>query len=83
MNFLGNRCRCPLTGLAENFAAASGSVTDIYLPGFFASHLVLIHVPLLALVLSLHVRNFLRRSEHEERVSSLYACFYLVSHPVG
>ncbi len=60
--FLGNRCRCPLTGLAEHLGAASGSVTDIYLPGFLASHLVLIHVPLLALALCLHVRNFLRRS---------------------
>jgi len=60
--FLGNRCRCPLTGLAENLGAASGSVTDLYLPGFLASHLVLIHVPLLALALCLHVRNFLRRS---------------------
>jgi hypothetical protein len=61
--FLGNRCRCPLTGLAENLGAAGGSVTDIYLPGFLASHLVLIHVPLLALALCLHVRNFLRRYE--------------------
>ena len=60
--FLGNRCRCPLTGLAEHLGAASGSVTDIYLPAFLASHLVLIHVPLLALALCLHVRNFLRRS---------------------
>jgi len=68
--FLGNRCRCPLTGLAEHLGAASGSVTDIYLPGFLASHLVLIHVPLLALALCLHVRNFLRGQEHEERVSS-------------
>ncbi len=33
--FLGNRCRCPLTGLAENLGAASGSVTDIYLPQAF------------------------------------------------
>ena len=60
--FLGNRRRCPLTGLAKNLGARSGSVTDIYLPGFLASHLVLIHVPLLALALYLHVRNFLRRS---------------------
>ena len=64
--FLGNRCRCPLTGLAENLGADSGSVTDIYLPGFLASHLVLIHMPLLALALCLHVRNFLApRQEHE------------------
>ena len=67
--FLGNRCRCPLTGLAEHLGAAHGSVTDIYLPGFLASHLVLIHVPLLALALFLHVRNFLAvGQEHEEQV---------------
>lgn len=59
--FLGNRCRCPLTALAKELGATSGSVTDIYLPGFLASHLVLIHVPLLALALCLHVRNFRRQ----------------------
>jgi len=58
--FLVNRCRCPLTKLAENLGATSGSVTDIYLPHFLASHLVGIHVPLLALALCLHVRTFLR-----------------------
>jgi hypothetical protein len=60
--FLGNRCHCPLTGLAEDLGAARGSVTDIYLPGFLAANLVWIHMPLLALVLCLHARNFLRRS---------------------
>lgn len=59
--FLGNRCRCPLTGLAEKLGATSGSVTDISLPGFLASHLVLIHVPLLTLALCLHIRNFRRQ----------------------
>ncbi|HZU01419.1 MAG TPA: hypothetical protein VFA10_17245, partial [Ktedonobacteraceae bacterium] len=60
--FLGNRRRCPLTGLAQNLGATSGSVTDIYLPGFLASNLVWIHVPLLALALYLHTRNFLQRT---------------------
>ena len=59
--FLGNRCRCPLTGLAEDLGAASGSVTDIYLPRWLASNLVWIHIPLLVLTLWLHARNFLRR----------------------
>jgi hypothetical protein len=58
--FVGNRCRCPLTGLAKNLGASSGSVTDIYLPSFLASNLVPIHVPLLALAMGLHARNFLR-----------------------
>ena len=79
--FLGNRCSCPLTGLAENLGAASGSVSDIYLPGFFASHLVLIHVPLLALALCLHVRNFRRQVKSMSR-ESLPARFHLVAHRV-
>ena len=61
--FLGNRCRCPLTGLAHKLGDAHGSVTDIYLPDFLASNLPLIHVPLLALALFLHVRNVLRKSK--------------------
>jgi F420H(2)-dependent quinone reductase len=60
--FVGNRCRCPLTGLAEELGATRGSVTDIYLPRWLASNLVPIHVPLLALALYLHTRNFLRQS---------------------
>ncbi len=61
--FVGNRCRCPLTGLEEALGATRDSVTDIYLPRWLASHLVPIHVPLLALALCLHTRNFLRRSK--------------------
>ncbi len=60
--FLGNRCRCPLTGMAQALGATRGSVTDIYLPQWLASNLVPIHVPLLALALYLHARNFLQRS---------------------
>jgi hypothetical protein len=60
--FVGNRCRCPLTGLAEDLGATRGSVTDIYLPRWLASNLVPIHVPLLALALYLHTRNLLRQS---------------------
>jgi len=58
--FLGNGCRCPLTGLAEDLGAAHGSVTDIYLPRWLASNLVSIHVPLLVLALYLHAKNFLQ-----------------------
>jgi hypothetical protein len=61
--FLGNRCRCPLTGLAEDLGSGSGSVTDIYLPKFFAANLPLIHVPLVALALYLHIRNLRRQSD--------------------
>ncbi len=67
--FVGNRCRCPLTRVAEALGAACGSVTDIYLPLWLASYIVPIHVPLLALALSLHARNFLRRSRAGAPVS--------------
>ncbi len=62
--FLGNRCRCPLTGLAEELGAGSGSVTDIYLPKFLATNLPWIHVPLVMLALYLHIRNLLLQSAH-------------------
>ena len=59
--FAGNGFRCPLTELAERCGAQSGSVTDIYLPKWFAHNMPAIHTPLLALMTYLHVRN-LRRS---------------------
>jgi hypothetical protein len=55
--FAGNGFRCPLTGLAEAAGAAHGSVTDIYLPRWFARNLPAIHVPLLVLLAWLHWRN--------------------------
>ncbi len=41
--FAANGFRCPLTQLAENFGAADGSVTDIWLPRWFARNLPAIH----------------------------------------
>jgi hypothetical protein len=54
--YLGNGCRCPLTGLAERLGAAEGSVTDIYLPHWLAANLARIHVPLIAAAVYLHTR---------------------------
>lgn len=59
--FAGNGFRCPLTGLAESAGAASGSVTDVYLPRWFARNLPAIHLPLLALIGWLHLRTPRRR----------------------
>ena len=64
--FAGNRCRCPLTKLAERYGARSGSVTDIYLPKWFAHNMPAIHAPLLVLMAYLHARN-LRRSRQARR----------------
>jgi hypothetical protein len=52
--FVTNRCRCPLTQLAERLGAPRGSVTHIYLPRWFAHNLPALHVPLIALAVYLH-----------------------------
>jgi hypothetical protein len=44
--FLGNGARCPLTSVAEEMGAEHGSVTDIFLPRWFAKSLPVLHVPL-------------------------------------
>lgn len=59
--FAANGFRCPLTDVAESLGAESGSVTDIYLPRWFAHNLPAIHVPLIVLAVYLHVRNLRRR----------------------
>jgi hypothetical protein len=55
--FAGNGFRCPLTGLAVRLGAQNGSVTDIFLPKWFAHNLPVIHAPLIVLTVYLHTRN--------------------------
>jgi hypothetical protein len=50
---------CPLTSVARRLGDESGSVTDIYLPRWFARNLPAIHVPLIVLAVALHRRNIL------------------------
>ena len=59
--FAANGFRCPLTELATRYGAESGSVTDIYLPKWFAHNLPAIHAPLLVLMAWLHGRHLRRR----------------------
>ena len=59
--FAGNGFRCPLTQVAERLGAERGSVTDIYLPRWFARNLPAIHVPLIVLATFLHARNLRTR----------------------
>ena len=61
LTFVANRCRCPLTQLAERLNARHGSVTDLYLPAWLARNLPAIHVPLITLAVVLHARNLRRR----------------------
>jgi hypothetical protein len=55
--FAANGFHCPLTQLAQRYGAERGSVTDIYLPTWFAKNLPAIHAPLLVLMTYLHARN--------------------------
>jgi hypothetical protein len=47
--------KCPLTRLAESLGAADGSVSDIFLPRWFAEHLFDICTPLSAVACSIIV----------------------------
>jgi hypothetical protein len=58
--FAANGFRCPLTDVAESLGADDGSVTDIFLPRWFAHSLPAIHVPLILLTAYLHGRNLRR-----------------------
>jgi hypothetical protein len=55
--FAGNGFRCPLTDVAERLGADQASITDIYLPRWFAHNLPAIHVPLVIAAAYLHARN--------------------------
>jgi hypothetical protein len=63
--YAGNGFRCPLTGLAEDLGAESGSVTDIFLPDWLARNIANIYAPLYVVALILHGRNLRRRSAAE------------------
>jgi hypothetical protein len=58
--FAVNGFRCPLTDIAGHLGAEHASVTDIYLPRWFARNLPAIHVPLILLAAFLHGRNLRR-----------------------
>jgi hypothetical protein len=55
--FAANGFRCPLTDIARRLGDEHGSVTDIYLPAWFAHSLPAIHAPLVVAAVFLHARN--------------------------
>lgn len=64
--FAGNGFHCPLTAVAQRRGDSTGSVTEIYLPKWFAHNLPAIHVPLIVLAVAVHWRNLrghFRRSQ--------------------
>ena len=69
--FAGNGFHCPLTAVARELGDSSGSVTDIYLPRWFARNLPAIHVPLIVLAVFLHWRNISARKTAENRIGLL------------
>src|SRR5438876_10032221 len=69
--FAANGFRCPLTQLANSLGAESGSVTDIYLPAWFAHNLPAIHAPLLVLAAFLHERNLRQQRKRRLEAGSL------------
>jgi hypothetical protein len=69
--FAANGFHCPLTQLAASLGAEHGSVTDIYLPGWFAHNLPAIHAPLIALAAFLHGRNLWQQRKRRRKSSSL------------
>ena len=81
--FASNGFHCPLTRLVESLGAECGSVTDIYLPGWFAHYPPAIHVPLIVLALFLHARNLRqkrKRSKNQKvtRVRDLAASISMI-----
>jgi hypothetical protein len=56
--FAANGFHCPLTAVARDLGDETGSVTDIYLPRWFAKNLPGIHVPLILAAVLLHWRNY-------------------------
>jgi hypothetical protein len=59
--------RCPLTDVAERLGADDGSVADIYLPGWVASHIPHVTIPLVTAAVVLHARNLWRQTTRRER----------------
>jgi hypothetical protein len=64
--FVSNNQVCPLTPLAEELGATSGSVTDIYLPGWLSRRIPLISGTALIVGMILNVQTLRRRQETTE-----------------
>ena len=69
--FAANGFRCPLTQLAASLGAEGGSVTDIFLQGWFAHNLPAIHAPLLVLATFLHGRTLWQQGKRRRESGSL------------
>jgi hypothetical protein len=67
--FAANGFVCPLTPLAERYGARRGSVTDIFLPDWFARNLTWISSIVLAAGLGLNARALTRRSSSRTPVT--------------
>ncbi len=59
--YVSNNQVCPLTPLAEELGADSGSVVDIFMPDWFARRIPVVSTAVLMLGMALHVRAILMR----------------------
>jgi hypothetical protein len=66
--FVANDRVCPLTPLTERLGAASGSVSDIFLPDLVARTIPIWSSTLIALAAVLHLRSALSRGRGEGAV---------------
>ena len=60
--YASNNLVCPLSPLAEELGASSGSVTDIFLPDWFSRRIPLVSGTVLVLGLALNLRASRRRA---------------------
>jgi hypothetical protein len=65
--FAASGFRCPLTAVAQDLGDGSGSVTDIYLPQWFARILPGLHVPLILVAVLLHWRNWRNHARRDSQ----------------
>ena len=63
--FAANGFRCPLTSIADDLGAESGSVSDIYLPPLIGENLPYITGPIFAIGGLLHARNLWAGTDRE------------------
>ncbi len=66
--FIANDAVCPLTPMAERLGAASGSVSDIWLPDVVARTIPYWSIPLVAAAVVLHVRGAWRARRVRRKV---------------
>jgi hypothetical protein len=77
--FLMNNGRCPLTDLTENLGSEHGSVSDIFLPGWFVERIPILFSPLFAIGLTAIGVRGARRQPAGSVLSILFAILFVAA----